>query len=127
MGVGAGWGRRGHREGEMGTRRVSQLLTLALVATMSGCWLQIGADGGHTRFNATETTLTPETVAGLHQVWQTDLGGPLSEPMISQGRVFVTGNSSSSATVYAVRLDTGAPLWTTTLASAFGEGSIVGA
>ena len=51
-------------------RRSLRLVVLvACAALLSGCWPQIGADGGHTRNNAVETTLTPANVNGLHQVW----------------------------------------------------------
>ena len=92
-------------------RRVPLVATVLALLVTSGCWLQIGASAGHSRYNPVESTLTPATVPGLHQVWSADVSGNASEPMISQGRVFVTWNNSTSGGVQAFALADGAQLW----------------
>jgi hypothetical protein len=44
----------------LGRRLLPLVATAALLAT-SGCWLQVGANGGHTREVPNETALTPAT------------------------------------------------------------------
>lgn len=107
-------------------RRVPRLAVVLALAVSSGCWLQIGASGGHTRYNAAEDGLTPANVPGLRPVWSVDVPGQLSEPMVSQGRVFVTRTTDTSVGVRAVALSTGATIWDRTLISgAPGVGAFV--
>jgi outer membrane protein assembly factor BamB len=107
-------------------RRLPHLVAVVAMAVTSGCWLQIGAGGGHTRANPTETTLTAATVAGLHQVWSVDVGGTASEAIVSQGRVFTTWTNTNATGVQAVALADGARLWShTLLGGVAGPGAIV--
>jgi hypothetical protein len=92
----------------------------------SGCWLQVGASGGHTRHNTVESTLDAATVSGLHQVWSADLNGQVSEPIVWKGRVFVTVTGANGVGVSALDLAGGDTLWSRSLLGGVGgEGSIV--
>jgi outer membrane protein assembly factor BamB len=87
---------------------------VALVASllMSGCWLQVGLDAGHTRFNWTENGLTRDNVDTLVIDWEAGVPGLyLSEPIVSGGRVFLTYTTAEEARVRAFDLATGATLW----------------
>jgi outer membrane protein assembly factor BamB len=109
-----------------GRRLVRAAALTAALLTTSGCWLQVGANGGHTRENPDETTLTPATVAGLHEVWSAPVGNGPTEPMVKGGRVLVGTTSSSRTAVTAHDLGTGDQLWSTTLFDTGGaSGSLV--
>jgi glucose dehydrogenase len=91
---------------------------IAVVAMLllSGCWLQVGADAGHTRYNSIESGLNRENVATLHVAWQRFLEGhspnALSEPIVSGDRVFVTYvDTLQEAGVMAFDTATGATAW----------------
>jgi outer membrane protein assembly factor BamB len=100
-----------------GGRRLPIVTTVLALLVSSGCWLQIGAGGGHTRYNPVETALTTETVGDLHEVWSVAVAGGATEAMVSKGRVFVSWSGSNSAGVRAFALADGAPLWNRALVS----------
>jgi outer membrane protein assembly factor BamB len=94
---------------------------IAVVAMLllSGCWLQVGADAGHTRFNWVENGLNRENVDTLEVAWVRFLEGSQSEAIVSGGRVFVTNTDSGSeaASVMAFDAATGATVWERPLAA----------
>lgn len=99
--------------GWVASRRVA--LLVAMVIVVPGCWVQIGAGPGHTRHQAFDGGLTAENVDTLHELWSVEVPGLLSEPMVSEGRVFVTSSEAYSAAVRAFDARTGGSLWTTEL------------
>jgi hypothetical protein len=84
---------------------------LALGASLSGCWVQIGNAPGRAYWNADETTITAANVGGgLTPKWDTDLGGSFTSPASFGNAVFVTGGSHArrlNATTGAVEWDHG--------------------
>jgi outer membrane protein assembly factor BamB len=100
-------------------RGVSVLLAAAAVVLLllPGCWLQIGAGPGHTRYSPIEAGLTVDNVSTLQEVWSVAVPGVLSEPMVSEGRVFVTRVDTFQSGVRAVDAGTGGTLWDTGLVS----------
>lgn len=92
---------------------LSAVTVLALATALSGCWFQIGFNGGNTRFNPSERTLTPDTVGGMHVVWERS--GPDSEATVAAGRVFVADDGSQASSVDAYDLADGDLLWSTEL------------
>lgn len=72
-------------------RRMSSTLAGLLLASLSlsGCWLQVGFDAGHTRHNTGETALTSANVGSLTPVWAHDLLAKAAEPIVRGGRVYV--------------------------------------
>lgn len=102
----------GHRGAAVGA-------ALLAAISLSGCWLQIGFDAGHTRFNHYEQELTPDVVADLRPDWTVDLLATAQEPVVGDGKVYVqTSRSSEEGTrldVRAYRAADGAPAWTRTL------------
>ena len=101
-------------------RRVSVVLAAAavvLLLLLPGCWLQIGAGPGHTRYNPIEAGLTVANVSTLQEVWSVGVPGVLSEPMVSEGRVFVTRVDTFQSGVRAVDAATGGTLWDAGLVS----------
>jgi outer membrane protein assembly factor BamB len=98
-------------------RRGAVLVALMAVVALPGCWLQIGAGPGHTRHQAFDGGLTAANVATLHELWSVEVPGTLSEPMVSEGRVFVTHTETHTSAVRAVDAATGATLWNTGLVS----------
>jgi outer membrane protein assembly factor BamB len=106
--------------------RLTAIAAVAALGVTSGCWLQIGASGGHSRDNPVERTLTSETVGGLHEQWSADVTGGASEPIVRQGRVFVTWTTANSTGVQAFRLADGTTAWNRSLLGGVGgSGSIV--
>jgi outer membrane protein assembly factor BamB len=101
----------------------------AVVATLllSGCWLQVGADAGHTRFNPIESGLNRANVETLGVAWTAALpGDSVSEAIVADGRVFVTyEDQSGEVGVRAVDVATGATLWNQVLFSAPPTGTVV--
>jgi outer membrane protein assembly factor BamB len=89
----------------------------AVVLLLPGCWLQIGAGSGHTRYSPIEAGLTVANVATLQEVWSVAVPGVLSEPMVSDGRVFVTRVDTFQSGVRAVDAATGGTLWDNGLVS----------
>jgi outer membrane protein assembly factor BamB len=106
--VGRMWGTAG--------RRAAALVAM-LVVSLPGCWLQIGGGPGHIRYQAFDGGLTTANVDTLHELWSVEVPGALSEPMVSDGRVFVTRTETYSSAVRAVDADTGETLWNTGLVS----------
>jgi outer membrane protein assembly factor BamB len=105
---------------------LAALAAVMALAMTSGCWLQIGAGGGHSRYNPIERTLTAATVDGLRQQWSVDVAGGASEPIVRQGRVFVTWTTANSTGVQAFRLTDGSTIWNRSLLGGVGgSGSIV--
>lgn len=102
--------------GKGAARRAALGLTVALVAAgASGCWWgQPGFGPEHARVNDLESGLTPATVGSLAQAWTLAFpDGSLSEPLVSDGRVFFAGHDQTAGTfVRARRLDTGDEIWT---------------
>jgi outer membrane protein assembly factor BamB len=88
-------------------------------ALLSGCWLQVGFDSGHTRFNDLEDQLTAQNVASLEADWSVGILQVGSEPMASGGRVFLVTSSDQAevkhASVRAWSAATGAAAWATSL------------
>jgi outer membrane protein assembly factor BamB len=97
------------------------IVSLACVL-LSGCWLQPGFDGGHTRANGLEERLTLDNVDTLEQAWSAPIGIPEatevlpSEPLVRGGRAYVSFTERSSFFGGRHGLtalgSTGAPLWT---------------
>lgn len=111
---------------EVGPRLLLQLAAVMALTVTSGCWLQVGATGGHTRHNAVESALDATNVAGLREVWSADLTGQVSEPIVWKGRVFVTQTTTTGVAVHALDLDDGGTLWSRSLLGGVGgEGTFV--
>ena len=78
---------------------------------LSGCWLQPGAGPQHDRFNPFENGLRVDNVASLEQSWSVELeADAVSEPLVSEGKVFVTTQAETGSSVRALRLSSGAPV-----------------
>jgi outer membrane protein assembly factor BamB len=92
-------------------RRLPLVAALLAMVVSSGCWLQLGSSGGHTYDNPVETTLTPATVTGLHQVWSVTASGSASEPLVSQGRVFFSWTNAVATGVESLNLADGSTRW----------------
>lgn len=100
--------------GLIGRRRLAAAAAIAAAAALlpSCFWVQPGYGPEHTRDNPGERTLTVENVASLAPVWSVDVGtASASEPLISGGRVYVTGRDLDDARVRALRLSSGEVLW----------------
>jgi hypothetical protein len=75
----------------MPRRSLRSGLVVALASVLlSGCWLQVGYDAGHTRHNDLEDRLTTANVATLAPRWSANLLETASEPIVRGGRVYVT-------------------------------------
>lgn len=70
------------------------------------CWPMHRYSGS--RLASTKTTVP----AVLREAWKTDLGGPLTQPVVADGKVFVA--SDGNCTVHALNADTGGKLWSFT-------------
>jgi outer membrane protein assembly factor BamB len=102
-------------------RLAGMLGVLALVAGLSGCWLQIGNGPEHAYYNGAENQLTAANVANLEERWRSYSSraqGARSEPMVSGNRVYVATRGYSideypkyQVGVMAVNATTGATLW----------------
>lgn len=93
-------------------RSVVGRVAVAGLMLLSGCWLQVGADAGHTRFNGVESGLTRANVESLREAWSVEVPGDLSEPIVSGGRAFVTHVVPlQEVRVRAVDVATGATVW----------------
>lgn len=102
--------------------RTGAAICAALLSlTASGCWWQVGYDAGHSRHNPLEDTLTAANAASLTEAWSVQLPSPLSEPVVADGRVYVTvGDSVAPTTDVEVRafdVASGEPEWSTSLVS----------
>ena len=75
-------------------------------------WPQARFRPNHKGVNPFETTLSPSTVGGLHQLWATPLGGDVgvSAPTVVNGVVYI---GSFDHNVYALNAQTGSILWAT--------------
>jgi hypothetical protein len=83
-----------------------------LALLLSGCWLQPGAGPQHDRYNPFETGLTAGNVGSLAQSWSVELDATsVSEPLVSDARVFLTTRTSTGSSMRALRLWSGAPVW----------------
>ncbi len=47
----------------------------------------------------------------LRQIWKTAVGVGFSSPVVSEGRLFISGNQADSDTFYCLDTETGDPLW----------------
>lgn len=96
----------GHRGRD---RRSARALVALLALALGGCfWPAPGTGGGRQAFNALETRITVETVAGLSEVWSASVGDlPVGDPVTSARGVHVGDGRSVQA--FAAR--TGTPLW----------------
>lgn len=104
-------------------------ILLALV--LAGCWPQQGYGPGNTRFNDLESGLTRGNVASLAEQWRTPIDSFVTEPIVSDGRIYVAnrsyGDDGSTLDVLAVQAydrATGELLWERSLLPA--DGSPVG-
>jgi len=97
------------------------VVVLAMVAALSGCWLQPGVGPDRGNWNPVETALTAATVAGLEPQWSSPIGGGPSSyealaPVVVGNAVFATLEADDSwGHILATRLDatTGEEDWTT--------------
>src|SRR6266536_4247315 len=63
---------------------------LALGASLSGCWLQVGNGPGRDYFNPDETTITAADVGSLTPLWDADLGGSSTAPVVNGNAIYVS-------------------------------------
>ena len=101
-----------------------RLAIVVLVSVLlSGCWLQPGYIGEHTRANTLENDLTIDNVDTLQQLWSAPIGVPETmgqarshEPLVHGGRVYVAFQEHSSYFGHrhgvSAFTNTGGPLWT---------------
>jgi outer membrane protein assembly factor BamB len=95
-------------------RRLTMVLAVlgvvALVAPLSGCWLQPGVNAARSSWNPGEQQLTASTVGDLTELWKVEPapGSFVNAPLSFDGGIFVTSRSGKVA-----RLDasTGATRW----------------
>lgn len=71
-------------------------------------WSMFGGDVGNTRANLHETTLSPQTVAGLQELWTYTGAGVTATPAVSGGTVYLP---TWSGQVVALDARTGAQRW----------------
>jgi outer membrane protein assembly factor BamB len=84
----------------------------ALVAALSGCWLQPGLGPERNAWNSLEDTLTADTVGRLEQAWAVDLGtAAVNDPVVSEVGVHATSNQ----VITTVRRDDGSRRWSVPL------------
>jgi hypothetical protein len=91
----------------------------AVVATglaLSACqWPQVGFGPEHQRHNPSETDLTLDNVASLAPMWSVDVPGARTEPIVADGRVYVTrdirGTDAGGVWVRALSAADGATVW----------------
>jgi outer membrane protein assembly factor BamB len=99
---------------------------VAAAVLLSGCWGQPGFGPANRRYNDLEKTLTAANVAGLTQDWTVGVGASLGEPIVSRGRVYVTGrNPDDFLRVRALAINNGAQLWDRQVADVIGSGGQV--
>jgi hypothetical protein len=95
----------------------SVLVVLAVCGLLSGCWLQVGVDAGHSNHNGLEQSLTAANAATLSQAWSAELLQTATEPMVRGDRVYLTtggfdaASSQSRVAVQALRATDGALVW----------------
>lgn len=84
-----------------------------LVLTRPASWSQFGFDRANTRFNPSETVLTPKRVDALGPHWQREIGtGIASTPTVVGGVVYV---GTFDSRVMALDANTGETIWETTV------------
>jgi hypothetical protein len=105
----------------MPKRSLRSGLVVALASVLlSGCWLQVGFDAGHTRHNDLEDQLTAANVATLAPTWSANLLEAASEPIVRGDRVYVTTGGRDAASgeariaTRAYAIATGTPAWNRT-------------
>jgi outer membrane protein assembly factor BamB len=106
----------------MWNRRGLAVVAVTLLSTsLSGCWLQVGFNSGHTRFNDIEDRLTAANVGTLRQAWSRELLPSTSEPVVRGSRVYVTTSTNTDAgaevDVRAFDIRTGDLAWDTNLST----------
>lgn len=70
------------------------------------------SDLGNSRSNPLETTLTPDNVAGLRELWRFDGPATSCAPAVVDGVIYLAGWNGR---VYALHLDDGSSVWTADL------------
>ena len=90
------------RSERIGVGRLLAALGLASVS-LSGCWLQVGFDPGHTRYNTIEAKLTAANAGSLSPAWA--VGQPVA---VDRNRASA-GGSAASVTMAVRRVGTGRP------------------
>jgi outer membrane protein assembly factor BamB len=114
--------------GSIGNRALKRLGAAAMFAlAIGGCdWPQLRGGAARSGFNSGEGCcgqVNPISVANagnLHQIWQSNVGDPSvtyqhnysGDPIVSTGRVFVSGGDGS---LHAYNALTGAALWTASI------------
>jgi len=85
----------------------------------AGDWPMYGHDNQRTNFNPDETTINPSNVTQLVPIWQSYIGigdyPSSSDPVVSQGRVFVGSSAPTGPNYFAFNALSGASVWTTTI------------
>lgn len=100
-------------------------VTNVYFVTAQDQWVTWGGTPYRNSYNPNETTLTQSNVSGLQLLWQTQVGGVVTdEPVIaanvtgtSQGTVDVLYVGDAHGHLYALNAGTGAVLWTQTVAT----------
>src|SRR4051794_309933 len=86
------------------------LLVLAVPAAAGAApWTTFGFDPERTSFDPLETTLTPEVVGGLHQLWSTDVGAVVDTQASYVGGTVLVGTEQGEE--IALEAATGAVRW----------------
>ncbi len=75
-------------------------------------WPMFGFDLANSRSNTGETTLSPDNVDGLRELWRFSGPSTSSAPAVAGGVVYLPGWNGR---VYAVQLEDGATVWTASL------------
>jgi len=108
------------------TPRSVRPLVVALAAglLLASCqWPQVGFGPEHRRHNTIETDLTIDNVASLAPVWSTAVPGARTEPIVADGRVYVTraseasGGATGGVWVRALDAASGGQVWERELAT----------
>jgi hypothetical protein len=83
---------RGHGRGRQRGWRVRAVAVAVVVGlVLSACqWAQVGFGPEHRRYNPDEMDLTIANVASLAQAWSVEVPGAETEPIVADGRVYVT-------------------------------------
>src|SRR5689334_23728276 len=91
-------------------------------ANTNGDWVQYGFNSAHTGFNPNETTLSPENVGSLVELWTSEVGGFFFGSPVVANRTAFMGNSDDH--LYALDAATGAVLWVGPVAGFFFPSSV---
>ena len=101
--------------GAAGAVAVSLLAVPADAGSGGDTWPSAGGDRANTRFQASEHEISAANAGDLDVDWVTTTGGDVSAtPAVDQGRVYVPDWAGN---LYAIDRDTGAIVWTRTIAS----------